>query len=248
MVMQRMTGRRLGVLSLLVWLSCLGCSGAAQYVRSACDSPDDSECPNEKLKQPDNADLKTGRTAHGESLAEVIRTLRARTPSLPKAVTLLIDKSDRTLTVKLGDVEVRTYGVSLGFDPIGDKVKSGDGRTPEGEFYVGYTAPPRGTRYYRSIHIPHPSIERAGIGLAEGLISQKEFDHITRAHKRCGIPPQKTKLGGYVLIHGGGGGAGYSDWTLGCVALTDSEIREVHSVVEPGCENGQPRTRLIIRP
>jgi L,D-peptidoglycan transpeptidase YkuD (ErfK/YbiS/YcfS/YnhG family) len=36
-------------------------------------------------------------------------------------------------------------------------------------------------------------------------------------------PPQNTKLGGDIYIHGNGAG---SDWTWGCVALENEDIRE----------------------
>ena len=148
----------------------------------------------------------------------------------------------------LGEKIVRTYGVSLGFDPQGDKTRQGDGKTPEGTFYVAYGAPPRGTRYHRSLLVSYPSVERAKEGLDSGAISKAQYARIAYAQKRCRIPLQNTKLGGYILIHGGGGGAGYGDWTLGCVALTNDEVEEIHSISPAGCNDGVPRTKLVIAP
>jgi hypothetical protein len=48
------------------------------------------------------------------------------------------------------------------------------------------------------------------------LISQKDRDEIIAAIDAKKMPPQKTKLGGEIYIHGGGTD---SDWTWGCVAL-----------------------------
>ena len=42
------------------------------------------------------------------------------------------------------------------------------------------------------------------------------------------MPPQKTALGGEVYIHGNGS---QSDWTWGCVALDDKDIRELFDAV-----------------
>ncbi len=45
------------------------------------------------------------------------------------------------------------------------------------------------------------------------------------------MPPQKTKLGGEIYIHGGGNS---TDWTNGCIALKDKEIKEVFDAIPIG--------------
>ena len=54
---------------------------------------------------------------------------------------------------------------------------------------------------------------------------------ITRALRVKKGPPQNTLLGGDIYIHGRGAG---SDWTWGCVALDDKDIRELFDVVPIG--------------
>src|SRR3954447_23866903 len=49
---------------------------------------------------------------------------------------IVVEKGARRLTLYSGGERVRVFPVALGFEPAGDKVKQGDGRTPEGEFYV----------------------------------------------------------------------------------------------------------------
>ena len=44
-------------------------------------------------------------------------------------------------------------------------------------------------------------------------------------------PPQDTPLGGLIYIHGNGSSA---DWTWGCVALENHEIRELYDAVNIG--------------
>jgi lipoprotein-anchoring transpeptidase ErfK/SrfK len=44
-------------------------------------------------------------------------------------------------------------------------------------------------------------------------------------------PPQNTLLGGDIYIHGRGAG---SDWTWGCVALEDGDVRELFNAVTVG--------------
>ncbi len=57
---------------------------------------------------------------------------------------------------------------------------------------------------------------------------------IAAAIKRKEKPPQNTKLGGDIFIHGGGTGKLFGmikDWTLGCVALENEEIKELFDTV-----------------
>ncbi len=49
---------------------------------------------------------------------------------------IVVDKSDRTLSLIQDGRVVRTYPVGLGFAPEGDKNRQGDGRTPEGLFRI----------------------------------------------------------------------------------------------------------------
>lgn len=67
-----------------------------------------------------------------------VRPIAQRQPlqlplSQPK---LVVKKGERQLLLFSGDKLVRTYRVGLGLSPIGDKVRSGDHRTPEGDFYI----------------------------------------------------------------------------------------------------------------
>ena len=49
---------------------------------------------------------------------------------------LLINKSNRELIVFLNDGEIKNFSISLGFEPFGKKIKKGDGKTPEGLYYI----------------------------------------------------------------------------------------------------------------
>ena len=49
---------------------------------------------------------------------------------------IVVEKSARKLLLYSGDKLVRTYRVGLGLSPVGDKVREGDWRTPEGDFYI----------------------------------------------------------------------------------------------------------------
>ena len=163
-----------------------------------------------------------------------------------KARKIVIRKAARRLELYCGDALAARYETSLGFAPEGHKEREGDGRTPEGEYYVTMK---RRSRFHRSLQLNYPNIADADRGYAEGHIDQRQHRAIVRANLACGNPPQDTPLGSYIQIHGGGGGPEVGDWTLGCVALEDAEIERVYEFHESGCdENGEPNTPVIIRP
>jgi len=146
-----------------------------------------------------------------------------------KDPTILIRKEKRVLEVYDGDALIKTFAFALGFAPAGDKRTEGDGKTPEGEFYV-FTKNPQ-SKFHLSLGLSYPSKDDANRGFAEGLISQKDRDEIIAAIDAKKMPPQKTKLGGEIYIHGGGTD---SDWTWGCVALKNDEIEELFTAIPVG--------------
>ncbi|NCO92427.1 MAG: hypothetical protein COZ06_22765 [Armatimonadetes bacterium CG_4_10_14_3_um_filter_66_18] len=131
-----------------------------------------------------------------------------------------------SLTVWVEGTPVRSYPIALGSDPVGDKHRYGDGCTPEGEFYVCRKNPQ--SRYFRALQISYPNEGDAERGLRSGLITAAQRDRIVAALARREIPPQNTSLGRDLYIHGGGIG---SNWTQGCVALTNEDMAELYEFV-----------------
>lgn len=144
---------------------------------------------------------------------------------------LVISKSKRTLTVFDGDTKIKSFKMVLGFDPNGDKEIEGDGRTPEGHFYV-FTKNPK-SKFHLSLGVSYPGQEDAERGLKAGLISQTEHDEIFAAIEEQRMPLQKTKLGGEIYIHGGGTP---SDWTDGCIALDNDHMTELFDAIPVGAK------------
>jgi murein L,D-transpeptidase YafK len=137
--------------------------------------------------------------------------------SLPSAVDrLVIFKSERKLiTVKAGRV-VKSYRVALGQQPLGTKRCRGDNRTPEGEYYVTHRVP--GSRYFLALHLSYPS----------------PADEIISRNAGC-------DAGGSIEIHGlpeefGWKGARHRerDWTNGCIAVTNEEMKELYRSIAVG--------------
>ena len=142
---------------------------------------------------------------------------------------IIVTKSMRKLELISDGVVVRTYHIGLGLNPVDDKKQQGDRCTPEGEFYV-FTRNDK-SAYYLSLGLSYPNLEDAERGLRDGLISRAQHDAIVTAIKHKKKPPQNTALGGDIYIHGNGAS---SDWTWGCVALENEDIKELFDAVPVG--------------
>jgi murein L,D-transpeptidase YafK len=125
-------------------------------------------------------------------------------------------KSKRELQVldEAGDI-VKTYRISLGFNPVDHKEKEGDGKTPEGVYQLIRNP---GTLHPLGYMITYPTLEQTA-----------------DAHER-GIDP-----GFDILLHGFSPATRYKgkdhwreDWTRGCIAVTDEELLEIRELVPFG--------------
>ena len=139
------------------------------------------------------------------------------------ADSIVVEKSHHRLSLYHQGTLLRSYLVALGQQPVGDKVRVGDNRTPEGLFHIA--ARNSESLYHRSLKISYP-----------------DAAHRARA-RSLGVSP-----GGDIMIHGlparqAWVGAAHRDfdWTEGCIAVTNNEIDEIWSVVPVG-------TPILIKP
>jgi hypothetical protein len=142
---------------------------------------------------------------------------------------VVVHKSARNVALCKSGKLVKNFRSGLGSKPSGDKVKDGDGRTPEGVFYVPRLVP--NSTYYKAFLLSYPSLDDAARGVTSGLITPAQRSQIESAHAACVEPPQTTALGGDLELHGNGSSA---DWTAGCVALDDSSIDLLWSSIGAG--------------
>lgn len=185
------------------------------------DSDSDSDAGAGPRESSSAAAIETSETALGEVGGEMPITLVD-----PE---LAVSKSLRTLSVVSGGEVVRTYRIALGRDPVADKEKAGDGRTPEGDFYVCSRS--EEGRYRRALGLSYPSAEDAERGSAAGIISRREYTDIVKAIRAMKRPPWHTALGGEIMVHGGGA---ETDWTEGCIAMSDDDAEELFSATPLG--------------
>ena len=101
--------------------------------------------------------------------------------------------------------------------PKGHKQREGDKRTPEGWYR---TSDKPTSRWYGAIAIHYPGAQDAAKGLHAGTINRPTYEAILASLDKDQKPPQRTALGGEILIHGGGA----QDWTLGCVAMANPRL------------------------
>ncbi|NPD14543.1 L,D-transpeptidase family protein [Xinfangfangia sp. D13-10-4-6] len=127
---------------------------------------------------------------------------------------IVIEKAARRMTLIQGGVEVRRYDIALGFAPEGDKEREGDGRTPEGEFRIDR----RNDRsaYHLSLGLDYPQPADRARAAAGGYSPGGDI----MIHGQPNAVPDAMKLRG--------------DWTAGCIALTNAQMREVWQVADIG--------------
>ena len=137
-------------------------------------------------------------------------------PEAEQADLVEVFKAARRLELKRDGRTLRAYRVALGFAPEAPKEREGDGRTPEGGYSIDGRNPK--SAFHLSLRVSYPDAADKARAAA------------------AGVPP-----GGDIFIHGLPNGPRKflvrhprRDWTVGCVAVTDAEIREIWSLVPTG--------------
>lgn len=141
-------------------------------------------------------------------------TNRFKTYSGPPVTQIVINKGERRMFLLNGKTVLKAYDVGLGNQPVGHKIFEGDGKTPEGVYFIDRFNPR--SAYHLSVGISYPDQE----DIARALM--------------VGRDP-----GGDIFIHGRGreGNAlapKRKDWTAGCIAVTDEEIEEIYAMLTTG--------------
>jgi murein L,D-transpeptidase YafK len=149
-------------------------------------------------------------------LAWCAQGLSAKKRDGVQADRVVIIKSSRTLTLLRQGQVLKTYKVALGHEPEGPKTQRGDNRTPEGEYIID--ARNAHSSFHLSLHISYPN--GADRARASKLRVNPGGDIMIH-----GLPPAYSYLG---PLHR------QTDWTLGCIAVTDAEIEEIWSLVPNG--------------
>ena len=140
------------------------------------------------------------------------KSSKLKTYSGPPVTQVVVKKGDRKLYLISGKSVVKTYEIKLGQQPVGDKKYEGDGKTPEGVYFIDRFNP--NSRYHLSVGISYPSARDVAEAASMGL-----------------------RPGGDIFIHGlgpEGRALNRPDWTAGCIAVKDEEIEEIFAMLRPG--------------
>jgi murein L,D-transpeptidase YafK len=151
-------------------------------------------------------------------ISSVIYNLIPENPLPENAVfdKIEVEKSKRLVHGYYQGKIVKTYKVSFGFAPVAHKQIEGDGRTPEGIYFIDEKNPY--SDYNLSLGISYPN-----------------FMDYYNAEKLGKLP------GGDIKIHGLKNGFCFLgklhrmfDWTYGCIAVTCGEMEEIYRAMPIG--------------
>jgi len=166
--------------------------------------------------------IKSSAVSISNSADEDMKIFFAKPSVPPKNTSIKVYKSKRILEL-YGDGKIMgIFKVGLGRDTLGSKIKEGDNKTPEGDYYI--CTKNNDSKYYFFMGISYPNEIDAKRGLDSGLIDKAAYDSIVKAIKNNKQPPWNTALGGAVGIHGGGS---KNDWTYGCIALENDDMKMI---------------------
>lgn len=123
---------------------------------------------------------------------------------------LVVDKAERRLTAYAGGETLRVYCIALGPNPVGHKEREGDGKTPEGVYFVDGKNP--NSKFYKNLGVSYPNEADRAAAVALGVAPGGDI-------KIHGLPPGQEHLG---PVHW------MQDWTAGCIAVSNEEIDELY--------------------
>ena len=129
----------------------------------------------------------------------------------PEVTKLEVFKSRRRMRVWHNRTLLKEMDVELGFGPTGHKQFEGDGKTPEGRYYIDRRNP--NSSFYLSLGISYPNARDVAFAKSQG-----------------------REPGGDIFIHGQPNVAGRRgpDWTAGCIAVTNRQMRQLYAMVKNG--------------
>jgi murein L,D-transpeptidase YafK len=130
---------------------------------------------------------------------------------------LCVYKSKREMQAFFKHKLLKTYNIGLGLASVGKKHFQGDGRTPEGLYFI--SAKNAKSKYNKALVISYPNLG----------------DEIYALWKH-------KNPGGAIEIHGLPAGYldasvpnGMNDWTAGCIAIKNADINALFDIVPINC-------------
>ena len=149
------------------------------------------------------------------------------------SIVIRVYKQKRLLEAWDGDRLLLSCRVSLGFGAgEGRKRREGDGRTPEGSYFV--CTKNAASRFHRALGVSYPNARDAREALARGEIDANTCRRIAFAAENGLRPDWQTPLGGFIMLHGEHPDGRAGDWTAGCVALKNADMEALFALARIG--------------
>jgi murein L,D-transpeptidase YafK len=133
----------------------------------------------------------------------------AQAGEFPLADLVVVEKSERKLHLMHNGKIFKTFRIALGIMPVGDKLKEGDFKTPEGRYLLDHKNPE--SDYFLSIRISYPDIQDRREAEAEGV----DPGGAIMIHGQPNVP---TRSEAYYRTQ---------DWTNGCIAVSNSDMIDI---------------------
>lgn len=173
-------------------------------------------------------------TPSAPSFLEALDTGIALLPVPEDTIWLHIDLRSRQLDVVRGEEIIKTIPhFAIGVNGAESLRVRGSSITPTGEFRIERINPYSQFHTFLGINYPNPSV--ADQALSQGLITEAEAQRIQRYYSRHRLSYPNTSLGGHIGIHGLGQRDPFlhqrTDWTEGCVAVENDQIRSLSRLV-----------------
>ncbi len=157
-----------------------------------------------------------------------------------------ISKSKQRLQVFQAGTPIRSYRIAYGSGGRGTKLQAGDHKTPEGDYRIIDINP--NSKFQLFFLLDYPNQQDIRQALQDGRIQPKHHQRFQQAARQAQAPPQDTPLGGWIGIHGLGHASAKQqhihqrmNWTQGCIALTNREIRDLKGYISIGTPVGIAR-------
>lgn len=149
-----------------------------------------------------------------------------------------IDTQALTLTVHSGRKKIlaRFRNIAIGSGGTASMRLAGDATTPLGNFHIAWVNYRSSFEIFFGLDFPTPDYGERAYRL--GLIDAVDLQAIVDAARNGTLPPQRTALGGNIGIHGLGGGDPLVqqtvNWTNGCIALTNADVKKLAQWIRIG--------------
>ena len=131
---------------------------------------------------------------------------------------IVVYKGKREMYTYHSGQKVKMYKISLGMEPTGKKEFEGDLKTPEGKYLIHTRS--KESVYHANLGINYPS-------MSDSLYAINQNKNPGGDIKIHGVPNKHLKNQERNFLN--------TDWTVGCIAVSDFEVDELYKWVVINC-------------